>query len=208
MTSNTALARFNAWFFDTLDTYINHGSRRHKEAAFGDLDGAITVELGAGTGANVAYLTPGTRLIAVEPNIHMHPRLNRNCASVGIDVTILSCGAEDTGIADSSIDEVICSLVLCSVDDPAAVLAEVRRILRPGGRFRYVEHVGAAGLRGHVQRCLRKPWGRLFEGCDPSRHTDAVIERAGFTDVRTERLKFRHSLFWPVNTAIWGIAVR
>jgi ubiquinone/menaquinone biosynthesis C-methylase UbiE len=206
----SAVGRFNAWFFDSLDGYLNHVGRHHKQAAFGGLGARRVVELGAGTGANVAFLQPGTELIAVEPNVHMHARLTRNCARAGVELTLLADPAERIPLPDASVDEVICSLVLCTVADPHTVLAEVRRILRPGGRFRFVEHVAAPrrGPRRALQRALQRPWGWLFEGCDPTRHTAVAIERAGFTAVRAEHRKFRHSLFWPVNTAIWGTAVR
>lgn len=84
----------------------------------------------------------------------------------------------------------------------------MRRVLRPGGSFRFVEHVAAprAAIRRVVQRAIRRPWGWVFEGCDPGRHTVETIERAGFAAVRVEPRNFRRSLFWPVNTAVWGVA--
>jgi SAM-dependent methyltransferase len=205
-----AISRFNAWFFTAFARYINHIARHHKQQAFADIGRGPVLEIGAGTGANIPYLAPGTRLYAVEPSIRMHDRLQRRYAAAGIDVTLLPTGAEAIPLADGSVDEVICSLVLCTVDDPAAVLAEVRRVLRPGGRFRFVEHVASArpGPRALVQRAIRRPWGWLFEGCHPHRHTAETIEGAGFASVRVERRKFRRSVFWPVTTAVWGVAVR
>ncbi len=89
------------------------------------------------------------------------------------------------------------------------MLAEIRRVLRAGGRFRFVDHVAAPpGLRALVQRSIRRPLGWVFEGCDPHRETKAAVECVGFTDVRIEARKLRHSLFWPVNTAVWGGATR
>jgi ubiquinone/menaquinone biosynthesis C-methylase UbiE len=113
-------------------------------------------------------------------------------------------------LPDGSVEEVICSLVLCTVDDPERVLAEIRRVLRPGGRFRFVEHVAAprAGIRRLVQQVIRRPWGWVFEGCDPVPPTAALLASAGFRTLRLQHMKFRHSLFWPVNTAVWGLAVR
>ena len=140
----------------------------------------------------------------------MHDRLRRRCAAAGVDVTVLPTGAEAIPLPDASVDEVLCSLVLCTAQDPAGVLAEVRRVLRPGGRFRFVEHVAAPrrGVRAWVQRTIRRPWGWIFEGCDPHRHTPDAIGQAGFSEVHVERRKLRNSVFWPVNTAAWGIAVR
>jgi SAM-dependent methyltransferase len=206
-----AVSRFNAWFFTALAPYLNLAARPHKQAAFAGVSSAdVVLELGAGTGGNLAFLRPGTELYAVEPSRRMHDRLRERCRAAGVGVTILPCGAESIPLPDGAVDEVICSLVLCTVSDPTAVLAEVRRVLRPGGHFRFVEHIAAGGRgpRSLAQRAIRRPWGWLFEGCNPHAHTLEAIEAAGFTDVTTERRKFRRSLFWPVNTAAWGIATR
>lgn len=204
------IGRFNAWFFDAFAGFLNHAAGRHKTAAFGGISAPVVVEIGAGTGANVAFLPTGTQLYAVEPNIAMHDRLRRTCASAGIDVTVLATGAESIPVADASVDEVICSLVLCTVAAPDTALAEVRRVLRPGGHFRFVEHVAAPrrGPRALVQQAIHRPWGWLFDGCDPYRHTLETVQAAGFASVECERRRFRHSPFWPVNTAAWGIATR
>jgi ubiquinone/menaquinone biosynthesis C-methylase UbiE len=204
------ISRFNAWFFTAMAGYINHIARGHKHEAFAGISAPTVVEIGAGTGANIRYLPMGTRLYAIEPSLRMHERLRRRCAAAGVDVTILATGAEAIPLPDASVDEVICSLVLCTVSDPAQVLAEVRRVLRPGGRFRFVEHVAdhRGGVRASIQRAIRRPWGWLFEGCDPHRHTPTTIQRAGFAAVHCERRMLRRSVFWPVNTAAWGIAIR
>ncbi|HEX6424293.1 MAG TPA: class I SAM-dependent methyltransferase [Acidimicrobiales bacterium] len=205
-----AVSRFNAWFFTAFARYLDHAARHHKRAAFAGLRGGTVVEIGAGTGANLHHLPPGTRLYAIEPGLRMHDRLRRRSAAAGVEVTILATGAESIPLPDASVDEVIGSLVLCTVADPGRALAEIRRVLRPGGTFRFVEHVAAPPrrVRGLVQRAVRRPWGWLFEGCDPHRHTTHAVERAGFSAVRHERRKLRRSLFWPVNTAAWGIATR
>jgi ubiquinone/menaquinone biosynthesis C-methylase UbiE len=207
---NGLRSRFNAWFFDRLDRYINYASRRHKASAFAGIEAGTVVEIGAGAGANVRYLPAGTRLIAIEPNLRMHDRLRRRCRRAGIDLTIVADGAEALPLADGSVDEVLCSLVLCTVSDVDQVLAEIQRVLRPGGRFRFVEHVVAPrrGVRRAVQRAIRRPWGWVFEGCNPGKDTVGLLQAAGFHALEVEHTKFRRSVFWPVNTAVWGIAVR
>ena len=138
------VSRFNAWFFTAFARYINHAARHHKLTAFSGLpSGATILEIGAGTGANLHHLPTGTHLYAVEPSLRMHERLRHRCAAAGVDVQILATGAEAIPLPNASVDEVICSLVLCTARDPAQVLAEVRRVLRPGGRFRFVEHVAS-----------------------------------------------------------------
>jgi SAM-dependent methyltransferase len=205
-----AVSRFNAWFFTAFARYINHIARHHKRSAFDGLDAGEVVELGAGTGANFDYLHPGTRLYAIEPSLQMHERLRSRAEAAGIDVTILATGAEAIPLPDASVDEVISSLVLCTVADQEQVLAEVRRILRPGGRFRFAEHVVAPrrGIRRAIQRVIRRPWGYVFEGCNPGRDTTAAVHAAGFETVVIEHRKLRRSFFFPVNTAAWGVAIR
>jgi ubiquinone/menaquinone biosynthesis C-methylase UbiE len=205
------VSRFNAWFFTAFAGYLNHIARHHKQAAFGGIKPNSTIlEIGAGTGANLHHLPAHTHLYALEPSLRMHDRLAHRCAAAGVEVTVLATGAETIPLPDASVDEVICSLVLCTTPDPGRVLTEVRRVLKPGGRFRFVEHVAAPrpGIRALVQRAIRRPWGWLFEGCDPHRHTPQTIQQSGFADVQLERRKLRNSLFWPVNTAAWGIATR
>jgi ubiquinone/menaquinone biosynthesis C-methylase UbiE len=205
-----AVSRFNAWFFHVFDRYINHIARRHKQAAFEGITTDVVVEIGAGVGANLGYLPPGTRLIAVEPALRMHERLRDRAAQAGIELELLAQGAESLPLEDATYDEVVCSLVLCTATDPDRILAEVRRILRPGGRFRFVEHVAAPSWspRRALQRALRRPWAWLFEGCTLDRDTGARVRAAGFSDVRLQDERLHRSLFVPVNTTIWGVATR
>ncbi len=205
-----ARGRLNAWFFTALDRPINWVTKPLKRAAFGGMTASTVVELGAGVGANLSYLPPGARLIAVEPNARMHPGLVQRCERAGVELQLVPAHAERMPLADESVDEVICSLVLCTVPDPDAVLQEVRRVLRPGGRFRFVEHVAAppGSLRSRVQRALHRPWRWALEGCDLQRDTGAAIERAGFARAAVIERKLRRSLVYPINTAICGVAWR
>lgn len=201
---------FNAWFFETFDRYINHALRVHKDRAFDGLAGPVIVELGSGTGGNFARLPPGTSLIAVEPNERMHPVLERRAAEAGVAMQLVPGVAEALPLPDASVDDVLCSLVLCTVPDLDATLAEARRVLRPGGRLRFVEHVAAPvwSPRRWLQVAIRRPWAWVYEGCDPARDTVGHLERAGFSELAVTRRKLHHSAFFPVNTAVWGVATR
>ncbi len=153
------------------------------------------------------YLAPGSRLVAIEPNAHAHGALRRKAARYGIDLEIREERAECTGLASASVDAVICTLVLCTVEDQAAALAEVRRILRPGGRFVFIEHVGSGpGPLRALQRLLNRPWRYVFDGCCLDRDTAATIEATGFADVRIERHRLG-GVFVPVWPQISGVAV-
>jgi SAM-dependent methyltransferase len=199
--------RFNSAFFAVMGGYINLHMRKGKRAAFAGLPQTV-VELGSGSGANLQYLPPAARLIAIEPNPYMHDRLRRAAARRGVDLEIRDVVAERIDLPDASADAVISSLVLCTVGDPAAVLAEVRRVLRPGGRFSFAEHVVA---RKHtptrwVQRAMRRPWAWVFEGCSCERDLASAIESAGFARVDIQRYRI-HSPFLPFNTHIAGTAI-
>jgi SAM-dependent methyltransferase len=156
----------------------------------------------------VLYLPVGARHIAIEPNPFMHARLRRAAAGRGIDLEIRDVVAERIDLPDASADAVISSLVLCSVADPDKVLAEVRRVLRPGGRFSFAEHVVATEKTPTrwVQRALRRPWAWVFEGCSCERDLASAIESAGFASVNIQRYRI-HTPFLPFNTHIAGTAI-
>ena len=207
---NGARGRFNAWFFTAFDRYINFITRRHKGSAFANIHRGDIVELGPGVGANFSHIPVGSRLLAVEPNEAMHPGLIQRAAERGLDLELIKASAETIPLPDSSVDEVICSLVLCTVNNPAATIAEVLRVLRPGGTFRFVEHVAAhpASPRRWMQATITKPWAWIFEGCQLCRDTGQLVEHAGFSQTNVDRHRLRQSVFFPVNSAISGIAIK
>lgn len=152
-----------------------------KQKLLADLP-ATVVELGSGAGANLRYLPRGTRLIAIEPNAYMHAPLRAAAAARGIELDLRSLKGEGLDLEAASVDFVFTSLVLCTVDDPAQVVREVRRVLRPKGRFVCIEHVAApvGSGRRRAQQLLRRPWHWLFEGCDLCRDTGTTLRAAGF----------------------------
>lgn len=201
---------FNAWFFDTITGYANFIARDHKIAAFADIEPGRILEIGAGTGANFSYVPTGSTIVALEPNAAMHQRLQRRATTQGIAIELLDAPAEAIPLAGNSVDTVICTLVLCTVNDPHAVLQEIKRVLRPGGTMRFVEHVAAHNTspRRWLQQALTRSWAWLFEGCQLCRHTADDIDAAGFKSVQIQRRRFRMSVFVPVNIAIHGIATK
>jgi SAM-dependent methyltransferase len=135
----------NALFFTELDGYVDRLLRPHKQRLFRDLPASV-LELGSGVGANLRYLPAGSRLVAVEPNPAMHGPLRARAARAGIELDLHPTVAERIDLPDESVDAVISSLVLCTVPDPAGAVSEVLRVLRPGGRYAFLEHVAAVGL--------------------------------------------------------------
>ena len=136
--------------------------------------------------------------------MHIWVRLDRD----EIDLEIRDVVGERIDLPDSSAEAVISSLVLCTVANPSQVVAEVHRILRPGGRYSYLEHVAAVEgtiTRG-VQRAVRRPWAWVFEGCSCERDLETVIRSGGFSSVDNRAYRI-HSPFVPFNTHIAGTAL-
>jgi ubiquinone/menaquinone biosynthesis C-methylase UbiE len=207
MIDNPIRGRFNAWFFATLDGYMHLKYAEIKSRLFEQAP-PVVVELGPGSGANLRYLPRGTRLIAIEPNRHMHPVLRRRANQCGVDLDLRGLAGEKLDLPTASVDFVFSSLVLCSVEKPDQVIAEVRRVLRPGGRFACVEHVAApTGTAIHgLQRLIKRPWKWAFEGCDLCRDTGATLRSSGFAQVEVEPLVLP-TVFVPIRHQIVAICV-
>lgn len=143
---------------------------RHRSWLVEDLHGTV-LDLGSGTGAMFPYYAramaadPEIELRAVEPDQHMRRRANERARELGVDVTVRPDRAEDLSDPDDSVDVLVSALVLCTVDDPGAAIDEVARALRPGGEFRFLEHVHAGGVLARAQTALAPAWERLAAGC-------------------------------------------
>lgn len=173
------LPRFQAWIQHRLDAWSAGTYHGVKLPVFGPVGGKV-LEIGAGTGLNFGYYPRGTQVTAVEPNRLLAGTLRRRGDDAGLELAILDCGAERLPLDDASIDHVVGTLVLCSVADPPAVLAEIRRVLKPGGSYHFVEHVHGRSWTAGVQTVLYHPWKLLFGGCRLNQDTAALIGRAGF----------------------------
>jgi len=169
-----------------------------KRALFRDISGTV-LEIGPGGGVNFPYYPPGTRWIGVEPNAFLHGILREKGQDLGIEADFGTGVAERIDAPDESVDAVVSTLVLCSVGDVRQSLREVLRVLRPGGRFYFVEHVAAPrGTRlRRVQEFMRPAWGLFTDGCRPDRETWADIEAAGFAHVDYEPLRLPIPIVGP-----------
>jgi ubiquinone/menaquinone biosynthesis C-methylase UbiE len=142
------------------------------------------LELGAGTGLNLEHYPEEIEgLTMVEPDPHMTKQLREKLAQSGrsSEVSVVEAPGEELPFADASFDTVTVTLVLCTVPDPEASLAEIRRVLTPGGQLLFLEHVraGEPGLARWQDR-LESPWRFLADGCHCNRDTVAAIDAAGF----------------------------
>jgi len=158
-----------------------------KRSLFGNLQGTV-LEIGPGTGPNLPYYPKDIRWIGIEPNPYMHPYLRKEAERLGLNIDIRNGAAEWIDAEDNSIDAVVSTLVLCSVQNIAYTLQAVLRVLKPGGRFLFIEHVAAphGTFLRQVQSTISPVWKMLSDGCRPDREIKLALENAGFTSVNYE----------------------
>jgi SAM-dependent methyltransferase len=166
--------RFGQPIFDRL--FYN----RYRRAALAHATGRLLL-VGLGPGADLKFLPPAvTSVAAVEPVAAFRRMASRLAVRLGVAADIVDGTGESIPFADNSFDSVHLGLVLCSVDDVAATLSEIRRVLVPGGRLVVLEHVRGEGAMGRFQDLIAKPWSRMASGCEPNRRTVEAIAAAGF----------------------------
>ncbi len=193
------------WFAAVYDILMRPGERgpigRIRPQLLEGLHGDV-LEIGAGTGANFAHYPAESRVIALEPDPYMLKRAEAKIVALGVtNVDAQRAPAEHLPFDDASFDAVVSTLVLCTVRDLPASLAEVRRVLRPGGEFRFLEHVRGEGLLGRLQDLVQPVYGWFFAGCHANRRTEAAFRDAGF-----EFVSFDHKKVNPVMPVIYGVA--
>ena len=204
-------ATWGRFFAATYDRLMAKGERgelgARREAVVGRAEGR-TLELGAGTGLNLSRYGAGvSELVLTEPFEPMARRLReRAAAEAPVPAEVVEAPAERLPFDDDSFDTVVATLVLCTVDDQAATLAEVERVLKPGGRFLFFEHVRAEtpGL-ARAQDVLHGPWFFFGHGCHDNRDTVAAIRASG---LEIEDLERGEVAEMPpiVKPVIWGSA--
>jgi len=159
-----------------------------KRQLLGELTGTV-VEIGPGTGPNLRYLPRNLRIVGIEPNPFMHGYFLREARDQDRSVDLVQGLAEALPFPNGSVDAVVSTLVLCSVGRIDKVLGELLRVLKPGGRFIFIEHVAAGEgtwLR-RVQGFVRPLWRRVGDGCEPDRTMEEDLLTAGFRDVTFHR---------------------
>lgn len=153
---------------------------RYRRDALSDATGRLLM-IGVGPGTDLMFLPPAvTAVVAVEPVAAFRRMASALARRRGIAVDIVDAVAESIPFPNNSFNSVYVALVLCSVDDVGATLAEIRRVLAPGGRLVVLEHVRGDGAMGRFQDLIAKPWSWLASGCHPNRRTIDAIAAAGF----------------------------
>jgi ubiquinone/menaquinone biosynthesis C-methylase UbiE len=160
----------------------------HRQRLLAGLAGRV-LEVGAGNGLNFPhYPATITEVLAVEPEPYLRRLALAAASQAPAPIRVADGTAEALPADDATFDGVVASLVLCTVTEPDQALAEVRRVLRPGGTLRFYEHVRATDPRlARWQDQLERPWGWLVGGCHPNRDTVAAITAAGLQMVRLDR---------------------
>lgn len=150
------------------------------------------LEIGGGTGANTPYYGHETRLVVSDPDPSMYLHLQQKSAGDRPPFDFLSSTAEAIPFETDRFDLVVATLVLCSVTHPAQAMAEIARVLKPGGKFLFLEHIRATGKKAYLQNAVQPLWSLVGSGCHPNRATVTLIRDFGF---RIEELELFDPFF-------------
>ncbi|NET50234.1 MAG: class I SAM-dependent methyltransferase [Merismopedia sp. SIO2A8] len=190
---------------DDSASYRNMAAYKH--GLLGNLQGTV-LEIGPGTGANFVYYPADIEWIGIEPNPFMHPYLQQEATQQGFQtIQLYSDSVENLPMENESIDVIVSTHVLCSVTQLDQAFQEIVRVLKPGGRFIFFEHVGATPQTWTrtLQNGVTPAWKVLFDGCYPNRETWHVLDVAGFTSVDYEAFQLELPVVSP---HIAGVAVK
>lgn len=180
--SNTVDNPFFARLWMFMSRHETEAIQRLRRENLAGLAGRV-LEVGAGTGTNFDfYPDTVTEVVAVEPERRLAEQAQRAAAAAPVPVTVTADTVEHYASTGAEpFDAVVCSLVLCSVDEPEAVLRQLHSLLRPGGELRYLEHIAGTGARARMQKLADATlWPRLFGNCHTHRHTEQAVAGAGF----------------------------
>lgn len=173
---------FARWYPKAAASIEDRGLGEQRARLLAGLSGRV-LEVGCGHGANFRHY-PGavTEMVAVEPEAALRDLAREEAARLGLDVTVLDGQAERLAFENDSFDAVVATLVLCSVEDQGRALAEIHRVLKPGGRLVMLEHVGSANRNVRALEYLFDValWSHVMGGCHTSRDTGAALTAAGF----------------------------
>ena len=186
------------------------GTLRHRGEMLAGATGRV-VEVGAGNGMNFPHYPPSvTEVVALEPEPTLRAAAEEAASRAPVPVSVVDAVADRVPADDGSFDVAVASLVLCSVPDQAAALAELRRVLRPSGELRFYEHVQSdrQPMRSILAFADRTFWPPLAGGCHPARHTADAIARAGFEIEECSRFDFTPGFPVPPTPHILGRARR
>ncbi|WP_433517141.1 class I SAM-dependent methyltransferase [Nonomuraea sp. CA-143628] len=186
-----------------------HGMTGLRRRLLSGLSGRV-VEVGAGNGLNFPHYPPQvSEVVAIEPEDRLRALGERAAALAPVPVTVVRGHGGSLPYEAGSFDAAVVSLVLCSVPDSGVLLAELRRVLKPGGELRFFEHVRSANpVRGVLQDLITPLWRLVAGDCRPNRDTGAAIREAGFVIEDSDRFTHKATPKAPALTHILGRARR
>ncbi|GFT53862.1 methyltransferase-like protein 7B [Nephila pilipes] len=171
------------------------------------------LEIGIGGGANLEYYPDNCNLTVVDKNKFFEPYFKKNAKNyphINYKRTVIQCAENMTEIQDNSMDIVVTSYFQCSCYDPQAVVKEILRVLKPGGKYVCMEHVGfpknTIGL--YIQKMVYPIWFLYSNGCTPHRDIAKVIKKAGFSDVICKEYDFGHWMTYIVKPHLIALATK
>jgi ubiquinone/menaquinone biosynthesis C-methylase UbiE len=181
-------------------------ARKQREKIVHLAEGDV-LEIGFGSGLNLPYFDHGKvrKIFGLEPSEGMRRKAQRNVDKSGLDVEFIDLPGEEIPLESDSVDTVLVTFTLCSIDDALAALDGMRRVLKPGGKLLYCEH-GAApddGVRRWQDR-LNPGWHRFSGGCNMNRDIPGLIEKSGFSITSDERMYIPGPRILSYN--YWGTA--
>jgi SAM-dependent methyltransferase len=183
--------------------------RDYRRETLAGVSGRV-IEIGSGSGPNFPYYPDAvSELVSVEPEPNLRAKAIEAAHASGRPITVVDAVADRLPFEDGRFDSAVAVLVLCSVPDQAAALAELHRVLRPGGELRFYEHViGSSRRLATVQRAMAPGLAKVFGGCRADRDTGAAIEAAGFRLESYRRFLRRTVMDAPAAPRILGVARR
>jgi ubiquinone/menaquinone biosynthesis C-methylase UbiE len=183
------------------------GAGEHRVRALVGVSGRV-LEIGAGNGMNFRHYPATVReVVALEPDDTLRALAEGAAAIAPVPITVIAGHGDALPFFDASFDAAVVSLVLCSVPDPRHFLAEVRRVLRPGGELRFFEHVRSnTAMLGTLQDVITPLWSAMGGGCHLNRDSRADIASAGFDIDELDRFSYRPVKFVPAHAHILGRA--
>jgi SAM-dependent methyltransferase len=187
--------RFFAWTLKKSDAINQQIYGSYKKELFQDIKGRV-VEIGPGAGVNFNYLPAGIEWIGIEPNLAFHEILLAKARQRGIDARVIPSDSFPIPLEDAVADVVICTLVLCSVKNPAQMIHELKRLLKSNGKLIFIEHVAADKSSGLLKaQNILNPLNRLFaDGCNCNRETWIDLQQAGFSHLQLSHYDIKGGL--------------
>jgi SAM-dependent methyltransferase len=191
------------WFAPFYDGFMRRSEeacvRDWRRELLSDVRGDV-LDLGAGTGANLPFFPRDAQLVAAEPDRAMARRLREHARQLQRTVDVVDANAESLPFANATFDAVVSTLVLCTVDDQERSIAEIKRVLKPGGLLVFLEHVASDDpSRYRWQRFFEPVYAPIAGGCHITRRTHEAIARAGFhiENIKHESMRKALPLFRP-----------